>query len=57
MHNAAPARGTEAWYAWMEQRLQEIDTDRKRLWDRLPQAPDIVGESPQDPDYVVPSSS
>ena len=56
MHNSAPARGSEEWYAWVEQMLQKHDVDRERLWARLPQSPDNVGDSPNDPDATAPTT-
>lgn len=56
MHNSAPPRGTEAWYAWVEQLLQKHDTDRARLWARLPQAPDNVGDPANDPTADAPTT-
>ena len=57
MHNAFPARGTEEWYAMVEQLVAEHDTDVKRLWDRTPQNPDNIGDAAQDPNWEPPSSS
>lgn len=56
MHNAFPARGSEAWYAMIEQLAQKNRTDIQRLQARQPQSPDNVGDSPNDPTADSPTS-
>jgi hypothetical protein len=58
MHNSAPKeRGSDAWYAWIEQKLMQHGTDVSRLWDIAPQNPDNLGDPPHSPDWEDPLST
>lgn len=56
MHNAFPARGTDAWYAMIEQLAMKHRTDIQRLQARQPQSPDNVGDPANDPDAEAPTT-
>lgn len=47
-----PAHGTPAWYAYVEQLVQQHRVDVQRLWKVVPQVPDYQQGTP----FTGPSS-
>lgn len=41
-----PPRGTPAYFRYVEQTVQQHDTDIKRLWQVIPQIPDQIAGVP-----------